>query len=443
LIFILLPIAGIILYVFFGQNYRKQKIFSRKGLEDFSKFEEMSSKQLDYIDKNQFTKNEQLNEHKKIIRLLLQNSKAVLTNKNKIKILNNGEETFRVMFDEIRKAKHHIHLEYYIFYSDKIGNELANILIEKVKEGVEVRIIYDHVGSWKIHDHFLKKLQKHGIETGCFMPVKLPYLTSKINYRNHRKITVIDGKTGFVGGVNIADHYLYGKKDIPFWRDTHLCIEGESVSTLQLIFATDWFFLTNKILNQPVYFPKPKIQEVAPLQIVTSGPDSDWANIMQAFFVSFSMAKKNIYISTPYFLPNESILTALKTASLSGIDVKVLIPGYKDSIIVHHATLSFVKELLEAGIKVYLYRKGFNHSKFIIIDNDFCSIGTANLDYRSFSQNFEVNALIYSQIIASELTAWFLEDLKNSELIDYNQWIKRSRTEKFKANFARLFSPML
>jgi len=443
LAFIILPLISLILFFFFGQNYRKQKIFSQKGLEDFSKYEEISSKQFDYIDTKQFAKNEQLIEHKKLIRLLLKNNKAILTTKNKVQILNNGEETFRIMFEEIRKAKHHIHLEYYILHSDKIGNELADILIEKVKKGVEVRIIYDHVGSWEMHNTFPQKLRKHGIEVACFMPVRLPFLTSKVNYRNHRKIAVIDGKTGFVGGINIADHYLYGKKNIPFWRDTHLRIEGESVNTLQLVFATDWFFLTNKLLNQTVYFPKPRISETIPVQIVTSGPDSDWANIMQAFFLSITSAKKNIYISTPYFLPNESILTALKTAALSGIDVKILLPGYKDSKLVYYATLSFVKELLEAGINVYLYRKGFNHSKLIIIDNEFCSVGTANLDYRSFSQNFEINALIYSPQIATELAYWFEEDLKESELIDSQKWKKRSKVEKFKASFTRIFSPML
>ena len=443
LILILFPIVGIVFYLFLGQNYRKQKIFSKKGFVDFIKFEEISEKQYSDLAQRTFIHNRYLKDRVKIIKLLLQNSKALLSKTNKVVILNNGHDTYKAMFDELRKAKHHIHLEYYILYSDNIGQELGKLLIEKAKEGVKVRIIYDHVGSWDITRSFISKLKKNGIELGCFMPVRFPFLTGKINYRNHRKITVIDGLVGFVGGINIADHYIHGKKNIPFWRDTHLRLEGESVHALQTVFATDWYFLKKEQINESVYFPKPLITNEILMQIVTSGPDSDWASIMQAYFTSITSANKNIYISTPYLLPNDSILTALKTAALSGIDVKILIPGNSDSRIVYYATLSFVKELIEAGIEVYFYRKGFNHSKIIIVDNSFCSIGTANMDYRSFSQNFEVNALIYDPEISSELTYWFLEDLKESEIVNYHEWIKRPILDKFKANIARIASPFL
>ncbi len=443
LILILFPIVGIVFYLFLGQNYRKQKIFSRKGLVDFIKFEELSAKQLSDLARKTYIHNRYIKDKTKIVKLLLQNSKAILTHINRAQILNNGRDTFRTMFDEIRKAKHHIHLEYYILFSDNVGQELGQILVEKVNQGVKVKVIYDHVGSWELRNTFIKNLEKQGIEFGCFMPVRFPFLTGKINYRNHRKITIVDGKVGFVGGINIADHYIHGKPKIPFWRDTHLMLEGESVNALQIIFATDWFFLKKELLDSPDYFPKPLIDNNTLIQIVASGPDSDWASIMQAYFSSITLARKNVYISSPYLLPNESILTALKTAALSGIDVKILIPGYNDSHIVYYATLSFVKELIEAGIEVYFYRKGFNHSKIIMVDNAFCSIGTANMDYRSFSQNFEVNALIYDPVITSELTYWFLEDLKDSELIHYHEWIKRPVLDKFKANLARIASPFL
>jgi len=444
LVLALVPVVGILLYIFLGQNYRKQKIFSRKGLIDFIKFEELSTRQLSDIDRKALNKKDQFLKDKiKIIKLLLQNNKAILTYHNKCQILNNGKQKYELLFEKIAKAKHHIHLEYYIFYSDNIGEKLGNLLISKAKEGVKVRIIYDHVGSWEIRNRFIKHLEKEGIEVGCFMPVKLPFLTRKINFRNHRKIAVIDGKVGFLGGINIADHYLHGKKNIPFWRDTHLMLEGESVNALQIVFATDWFFIKNELLEQAVYYPKPTIKEQCMIQIVTSGPDSDWESIMQAYFTSINLAKRNVYISTPYLLPNESILTALKTASLSGIDVKILIPGISDSFLVYYATLSFVKELLEAGIEIYFYRKGFNHSKILLIDNEFCSVGTANMDYRSFSQNFEVTALIYDPAVTSELTYWFLEDLKDSEIVNFQEWDNRSKIEKFKASVARIASPML
>lgn len=443
LIMILLPVIGIIIYLLFGQNHRKIKIFSRKGLVDFVKLDTLSARQLSDLAKKTYIHNKYIKDETKIIKLLLRNSKAILTNTNKVQILNNGSEKFKSLFKTIASAKHHIHLEYYIIHSDNIGCELGNMLINKVKEGVKVRIIYDDVGSWELGNKFIKNLEKQGVELACFMPVRFPFLTSKVNYRNHRKIAVIDGKIGFVGGINIADHYLHGKRGIPFWRDTHLMIEGESAIALQIIFATDWFFLKKELLDNPIYFPPPLVAEKTLMQIVTSGPDSDWASIMQAYFTSITLAKKNIYISTPYLLPNEGILTALKTAALSGIDVKILIPGASDSVFVYYATLSFVKELLEADIEVYLYRKGFNHSKIIMVDNAFCSIGTANMDYRSFSQNFEVNALIYDPVITSELTYWFLEDLKDSEMIDYTEWTKRPIADKFKANIARIASPLL
>ncbi len=443
LVMILVPVVGIILYLLFGQNYRKQKIFSRKGLVDFIKFEELSMRQLSDMDRTMYKRNPYIKEKIKIIKLLLQNSKAILTNRNRVQILNNGEEKFRTLINCIEQAKHHIHLEYYIFCSDNIGQKVGNLLIKKAKEGVEVRLIYDDVGSWDLDEKFLKKLEKEGVEVACFMPVRFPYLTGKLNYRNHRKIAVIDGKYGFVGGINIADHYIHGKKNIPFWRDTHLMFEGEAVNALQIVFATDWFFVKKQLLENPNYFPKTSVTDTCLTQIVASGPDSDWESIMQAFFASINLGRRNVYISTPYLLPNESITTALKTAALSGIDVKILIPGTSDSFLVYYATQSHIRELLEAGIEIYFYRKGFNHSKLILIDSEFCSVGTANMDYRSFSQNFEVNALIYDPVVTSELTYWFLEDLKESELIQLHEWDNRPKMEKFKANLARIASPLL
>lgn len=443
LVLILVPVVGIVFYLVFGQNYRKQKIFSRKGLVDFIKLEELSAEQLSDLAEKTYIHDPYIEDKTKIVRLLLRNSKAILTNINKVSILNNGDEKFRAMFKAMKKAKHHIHLEYYILESDNIGKELGNILIKKADEGVKVKIIYDDVGSWKLKKQFIRELEKHGIEFACFMPVSFPILTRKINYRNHRKITVVDGRVGFVGGINIADHYIHGNSKIPFWRDTHMMTEGQAAVALQIIFATDWYFLKKELLDDPIYFPEPLIDDKTLVQIVASGPDSDWASIMQAYFTSITLARKNVYISTPYFIPNESILTALKTAALSGIDVKILIPGISDSKFVYFATLSFVNELLETGIEVYIYRKGFNHSKIIMVDNAFCSIGTANMDYRSFSQNFEVNALIYDPVVTSELTYWFFEDLKDSELIYLDEWTKRPVMNKFKANIARIASPLL
>ncbi len=443
LVLILLPVVGIIFYLYFGQNYRKSKIFSRKGILDYQKIESLSKIQINKLPNSKFLENKKIKDKLNIITLLLNNSKALLSEKNKVKILKNGKQTFSSIIYELENAKHHIHIEYYIIANDNIGNRIKEILKQKVKQGVEVRLIYDHVGSWSLKKRYIRSLQKAGIEVNCFMPVRFPFLTSKINFRNHRKIIVIDGKIGFVGGLNIADYYITGTKKLGPWRDTHLRLEGEAVQSLQVVFLIDWFFITKKLIDGEKYFPENKVVEEHLVQITASGPDSDWASIMQAYFAAITTAKNYIYISTPYFIPNESILTALRTAALSGVDVKIILPEKSDSIMVYWSTMSFVQNLLQVGIKVYFYQAGFPHSKLLMVDDIFSSVGTANLDYRSFDQNFEVNALIYDEKIAIELKQNFIEDLNNSKQIFIDEWEKRPTISRIKASFARLFSPLM
>jgi cardiolipin synthase len=282
-----------------------------------------------------------------------------------------------------------------------------------------------------------------GIDTYPFLPVRFPLLTNKINYRNHRKIVVVDGKIGFVGGLNIADRYLQGSEELGIWRDTHLRLEGEAVYSLQVVFLVDWYFVSDEIVKGEAYFPPNQVQEHHFVQITTSGPDSDWASIMQAYFAAISSAQSTIYISTPYFMPNEGIITALKTASLSGLDVRILLPSRSDSKIVFWSSRSYVSELLEAGIKIYFYEKGFPHSKLLLVDGVLCSVGTANMDIRSFDQNFEVSALIYDEAITLELQRTYLSDLQNSTEIHLETWEKRPRWHQIGENVARIFSPLL
>ncbi|MBE9467692.1 MAG: cardiolipin synthase [Bacteroidetes bacterium] len=443
IVLVLLPVIGIIVYLYFGQNYRKAKIFSRKGISDYQKIEKLSKIQIKKLPDRKFLKNPKLKEKLNIITLLLNNSKALLSEKNKVKILKNGKQTFGSILYELENAKHHIHIEYYIIANDNIGNRIKEILKRKAQQGVEVRLIYDDVGSWSLKKRYVRSLQKAGIEVKCFMPVRFPFLTSKLNYRNHRKIIVIDGEIGFVGGLNIADYYITGTKKLGPWRDTHLRLEGEAVASLQVVFLIDWYFITKKLIDGEKYFPENKVVEEHLVQITASGPDSDWASIMQSYFVAITTAKNYIYISTPYLMPNESILTALTTAALSGIDVRIILSEKFDSKMVYWSTMSFVRDLLEAGIKVYFYQKGFSHSKLIMVDDVFSSVGTANLDYRSFDQNFEVNALIYDERITSELKKNFIEDMTNSKQMSLDEWIKRPNANKIKASFARLFSPLM
>jgi cardiolipin synthase A/B len=438
-----LPILGLILYFVVGKNYRKEKIFLRKEHKDFERIRTLSDNQIIDLQERKFIENGKIRSKLPIINLLLRNSKALLTKYNKVGILNNGKQTFDTIISELNKAKKHIHLEFYIIEDDRVGNEIREVLISRAKKGVKVRMIYDDVGSWRLGKKFIGSLKEAGVELYPFMPVHIPFLANRINYRNHRKIIVIDGKVGFVGGINIADRYKYGNKEIPFWRDTHLRIEGEAVSSLQVVFLVDWHFVSGRLVSGISYFPKPRVENKQLVQITASGPDSDWSSIMQAYFSAISTAQEYIYIAVPYFIPNESILTALKTVSLSGIDVKMIIPGIADSFLAYNGTRSYVQELLEAGIRVFYYQKGFIHSKLIMVDDVFASVGTANMDIRSFDNNFEINALIYDEDFCRELKGFFLEDIEHSEEINLELHRERGIYRKFSESFSRIFSPLL
>jgi cardiolipin synthase len=443
LVILFLPYVGIVLYFFFGKNYRKEKIYSRKGLSDQEHLKKLSIDQFINLPQKEFFKNEKLRSKINIMRLLLNSSKSLVTENNKVKVLQNGRATFDSIIEAIDKAQHHIHLEYYIIEDDHIGNLIRKLLIKKAKEGVLIRFIYDDVGCWSLPKNFIESMTDAGIEIYSFLPVRFPFFTNKINYRNHRKIVVVDGKVGFVGGLNIADRYLKGVEDIGIWRDIHLRLEGEAVSSLQVVFLVDWYFVSEEVVQGEAYFPVSNIPDQHLVQITTSGPDSDWASIMQAYFAAISSAQSSIYICSPYFLPNESILTALKTASLSGLDVRIILPARSDSKMVFWSSRSYVTELLEAGIRIYFYEKGFPHSKLLIVDGVLCSVGTANMDIRSFDQNFEVSALIYDEDITRELMDSYIADLKNSTEIILSDWEKRPKKDSIRESIARIFSPLL
>lgn len=441
LVLILLPVVGLVLYLNFGRNFRKVKLFSRKGLTDLVRIEELSQNQI--MDLSGIIASGTGSMIKtNIIKLLLNNSKALLTAKNKVVILQNGKNTFDSILEALDDARKHIHMEYYVYENDQIGNRIKDKLIEKARQGLEVRLIIDAIGSWGLSKRFLKELRQNGVEVGVFMPVRFPLVANKINYRNHRKIIVTDGTTGFVGGLNIADRYIEGTLELGFWRDTHLKLEGDAVSSLQTVFITDWYFVTKKYLKGEKYFPPHNIQNQLLVQITTSGPDSDWSNIMQAYFTAITTAKKYIYITTPYFMPNESILTALKTAALSGVDVKLILPGNSDVRTTWYGSISYTEELLRAGVHVYLYKNGFNHGKILMVDGVFTSIGTANMDGRSFNKNFEVNALIYDQAVASEIKKSFLEDIEDSEKIHLQEFLIRPTKQKIKESLCRVLGPL-
>lgn len=442
IVLLVFPFLGIIVYYLFGQEYRKNKIFNRKNVlnhkiiksihEDFEFTEQDVKRVDDYLD-----------DKVKLVKLLYSNENSPLTLCNDIEILKDANTKFPRLIEDIKSANHHIHLEYYILKDDTIGTEVLNTLCEKAKEGVEVRLTYDDVGS-KISSSMKRKLDESGVKHFAFMPVIFTKFTGKMNYRNHRKIAIIDGVTAYVGGVNITDIYLNNEAENYYWRDTHLRIVGEAVKSLQIYFFTTWDFVSNeKYKISKDYFPETPCKNNVGIQIAASGPDTDWANIMEAIFTAITTADDYVYITTPYFVPNDEIITALQVASKSGVDIKIIVPKKSDSWLVKHATNSYLERLLDAGIEVYKYNKGFVHAKTMVVDDVFSTIGTSNMDYRSFNINFEVNAFIYDTKNSKILKQHFLEDMKNCEKVDFERWEERSKFEKFKESYSRLWAPLI
>jgi len=425
-------------YLMLGQNYRKKKIISKKSIRrvtgrSVATFDKKHLKMLAVNDN-------QLN----LIKMLYKNSESLGYSNNKIRVLSNGEITFDAFFEAIRNAKDHIHIEFFIFGDDKISNQLRELLIIKAKEGVRVRMIYDYLGSFDLSEKYLKSLRDAGVYVRSFLPFRFRFhfSNSKINYRNHRKIVIVDGKIGFTGGLNFADRYIYGNT-LGRWRDTFICIEGSAVHGLQLLFLDDWYFVEQKFIVDAKYFPEPQKYDDNLVQIVSSGPDSDWEAIMQGFSAAIISATKYVYIHTPYFMPNDIIASCIVMAALSGVDVRLMIPTRSDSRFSDASTSSYLGQMLEAGVRIFRYKKGFLHSKAIVIDDFISIVGSCNIDERSFVHNFEVNAFIYEQKTALHLKELFMKDVEESDEMTLDSWNNRKRRQKLKESFARLFSPLL
>lgn len=448
LFIILIPVVGMLFYFSFGTNYRKRKLYSKKIIKDEAQRKVILNRLQDYSE--QVLQSGLLNPaYKNLVRFIYNSSKSPLTGNNSVKLLVNGEEKFPEVLKAIAEAKSHIHLEYYIYENDKTGSLIADLLIEKAQQGVAVRFIYDDFGSHSLGRHFIKKLTEGGVEVVPFYKIKLYALASRINYRNHRKIIVIDGKKSFIGGINISDSYRNDdlEKDDLYWRDTHLMIDGPATIHLQYLFLCDWNFCSNQRLQFdheyfPLYLEEEEIHNEL-VQIVPSGPDSFIPVILYSLIEAIGSAKERILITSPYFIPGESLIDALIIAAKSGIEVKLLVPGISDSKMVNAAARAYYTELLKHGIRIFLYEKGFVHAKTMVIDDNLAVVGTANMDYRSFDLNFEVNAIIYSKEIAGQLQNAFGEDLKYSTEINANDWLNRPKYHHLWEKSVRLLSPML
>lgn len=432
-----LPLVGIVLYFFFGQNTRKERLISERSLSQLTKrtmFEYAEQKDLRLPEV-----------HRPLMQLFKNQNMALPFKDNEADIYTSGYDFFPALLHAISRAKDHIHIDIFIFNDDELGRLIADALIDKARQGVEIRLIYDDVGCWKVKNAFFERMRDNGINVHPFMPVKFPAFTSKANYRNHRKIIVIDGIVGFIGGMNFATRYVKGTGKEP-WRDTMLKVQGGAVYGLQRAFLIDWYFVDRTLITDRRYYPPlhPFLNNNCLAQVVTSSPISEWPDIMQGYVRVLLEAKRYVYMETPYFLPTETVLFAMRTAALAGVDVRLMIPLHGDSKIVEWAGVSYILETIEAGVKVLFYEAGFNHSKFLVSDDSICTCGSTNIDFRSFEHDFEANVFFYDEGMALRLKKVFLDDETRCQPFDKLYGKARfSFWKRLWVSIVRLLSPLL
>ncbi|AYX83053.1 phospholipase D [Staphylococcus haemolyticus] len=440
-----LPLIGFILYLFFGRTVSKRKMEKNNGKE-LDTFKSVIKDQVKQFDAHNYqTDNQQVTKHRDLIRMLLNKQDAFLTEDNHIDLFTDGNKLYEKVIEDIYNAKNYIHLEYYTFELDGLGHRILDALETKLKEGLEVKILYDDVGSKKVRMSKFHHFESLGGEVEAFFASKFPLINFRMNNRNHRKIIVIDGQVGYIGGFNIGDDYL-GLGKLGYWRDTHIRVEGDVIDALQIRFILDW----NSQAHRPQfeyddkYFPKKRQHKgKSAIQIASSGPAFDLHQIEYGYTKMIMSAKKSIYMQSPYFIPDQSYINALKMAANAGVDVHLMIPCKPDHPFVYWATFSYAAELLNSGVKIYTYQNGFIHSKVMMIDDEICSVGSANMDYRSFALNFEVNAFIYDEEIAKEIRVAYEDDIKKSKLLTLEKYNNRSLSIKVKEDIAKLVSPIL
>ncbi|GGO39517.1 cardiolipin synthase A/B [Staphylococcus hominis] len=445
LVLVFLPIVGFILYLLLGRQIQRKHIFKlkkedRKGLAMFV------DEQLNALEKDDFSKgNHQVVKFKEMVHMLLYNNAAFLTTDNSIKIFTDGHAKFDALIEDIQNAKDYIHIQYYIFKSDGLGRRILKALEDRLEDGIEVKMLYDDMGSRTLRKKDLKQFKDKGGHAEAFFPSKLPLINLRMNNRNHRKIVIIDGKIGYVGGFNVGDEYLGKDKKFGYWRDTHLRLEGDSVNALELRFILDWNSQSTRdnIRYEDRYFPDVDSGGEIGVQIASSGPDEDWEQIKYGYLKMIMSAKHSIYIQSPYFIPDQAFIDAIKIAALGGVEVNLMIPCKPDHPFVYWATLKNAASLLDAGVKIYQYNNGFLHSKTLIVDDEIATVGTANMDNRSFTLNFEVNAFIYDEDISLQLKKAFIKDMKVSYELTKELYNQRSTWIKFKEGISQLLSPIL
>ena len=433
-VLLFLPVVGLVLYFFFGRNTRREHLISRKAASRISR----KSLQA-YVEQSSF---QAPPEYASLINFFHSLNKALPFEGNSTELYPDGYSMLQSLMHEIASARHHIHLEFYIFEDDAVGRLVRDLLVDKVKKGVEVRLLYDDVGCWKVPNAFYDRMRSEGIEVKGFLKVRFPLFTSKVNYRNHRKVAVIDGRVGFIGGMNIAERYLKGVS-FGVWRDSLLKVSGPAVFGLQSNFLMDWFFVDSSLLTASKYYPSVEGTGTALMQTVTSEPVGEWRAIMQGLVLAITGARRYFYIQTPYFLPTEGLNQALLVAARGGIDVRIMIPEHSATQMANLASRSFLAEMIRAGAKIYFYQEGFLHSKLLLSDDYITCMGSANMDFRSLEHNFEINAFVYQKDFAIQMKKIFMHDSEQSRRITPRIWLKRPLRKRFSESFMRLFSPLL
>ncbi|MCC2684385.1 MAG: phospholipase D/transphosphatidylase [Paenibacillaceae bacterium] len=494
-ILFVIPVAGFVLYFLMAKEYSRRRKIRRR-----SRLQADASIVRNWMEgegvSEEATEDEPVEivdgsaafgwpaSQKRLYGLLSRIPDAPITFGNKADILTDARATYAAIRESLELARNHIHLEYYIIRQDRTGFLFQQLLIKKAREGVKVRLIYDGLGSLELGKKYLQALRDAGVEVYSFLPLLISLYQRRINYRNHRKAVIIDGKIGFLGGINVGNEYLGEDPALGFWRDTHIRLEGESVVHLQRMFVRDWRFVSGERLAEEGFFQAQQgdrdaktghepegewgksgltMQEEREkrrgvrmergksdrnrqgdqrVQILVSGPNERWKSIQQVYFAVINAAVHRVYLTTPYFIPDPSILMAIKTAALSGVDVRIILPDKVDYRMVKWASLSFVEDLLDVGVRIFEYKKGFMHAKVFIVDHFLASVGTANLDMRSFYNNFELNALLFDPEAIGRLESDFLRDLGNSVEIDQEEFERRSRLKKAQEVVGRLLSPL-
>lgn len=428
-----LPVGGIFLYLLLGRNRRRYKLIEHQK-DLFSKLPKPNTEQINVFD----------GKYGKLMTLSYKNSHFPPTSGNDLKILKDGKSTFETIFRALEGATKRIHIQYYIFEDGDLATRLLNLFEQKIAHGVVVRLIYDGIGSFSLSKKYLKKLLEIGVEVYSFLPFKFGRYFYSLNFRNHRKIIVVDGAIAFTGGINVSDKYLKGQVGLGKWHDMHLRLIGPAATQLDQVFMTDWYLVSTKLLEaieRPKSYAKQPVSNEL-VQIVAGGPDDDFPVLEQTYFSMINMAKDYIYITNPYIVPGQALIRALQTAALSGVDVRLLVSEKADNQVVSWSVHSYFELFLKAGIKIYLFPDGFLHSKIMVSDDAISSIGTANLDDRSFEQNYEVNAIMYHTQIAKQLKEDFLYDCKISNELVYDDFIQRPWSKKLKEGVGRVLSPL-